>query len=147
MISSKYSPLYGIFLFFFVLGGCHSLKESPNSKDSKQSQGSSISSSSPGNLGQIQAALTLPDEHECDLFIALDANDHPLFEVDIEHARVRNHQYSFLHHLPLGDYHLIGELHCVDPSQSPVVHRSLASEFTVRADEVVEASFRFFYSC
>ena len=70
------------------LGGCTS---SEVSKTSHLDQ-SNRKESTPPLLGQVQAALTLPDGHDCFLFSALDSDDLPLFEVDIEFAQIRNHQ-------------------------------------------------------
>ena len=135
----RYILFFGSFFSFFLVVGCDSSKESDSLEET-----SILSKKSPSNLGQVQAALTLPAGNECFLFSALDENNIPLFEIDIEQARVRNYQYSFLYHLPLGHYHLIGELQCVDQNQNPITHQSLASDFTVVDYETTTADFRFF---
>lgn len=98
-------------------------------------------SSSRPQLAQIQGALRLPQGQECFLFQAVDAeSDELYFEIEIEQARIRNHQYSFLHELEPGEHNLKGILLCEEDE-----YQSLNARFHLEADEIESVDFRFFF--
>ena len=104
------------------------------------------SSSSPLNLGTLQGELRLPPNQECFSFTAYQVGqEEPLFEIDVEQARVRDHRYSFLQTLPEGDYQVKGTLSCVSPDEGPVEHDSLYDDVSITAEEVSPVQFRFFF--
>ena len=92
-------------------------------------------------LGVIRGALTLPSDQECHRFVAesLDSEEE-VFSVNIEQARVRNHQYSFLHHLDPNAYETRGRLECEEET-----FYSLPARFVVNQDEETQVQYRFFF--
>jgi hypothetical protein len=97
------------------------------------------------NLGTVQGELRLPQDQECSLFTAFRVGEEePLFQVDVEQARVRNHQYSFLHTLPEGEYQVRGILSC-DTEEGPVEYESLHDDVVIEAGQTTQVQFRFFF--
>jgi hypothetical protein len=122
------------FLGIFLTLGC---SESTSSfSPSPQSHNTASST-----LTQIQAALRLPEGQECSVFRALHAESHDLvFEIEIDQARVRNHQYSFLYALESGEYDLKGQLECENDE-----YDSLNARFHLDEGQVERVDFRFFF--
>jgi hypothetical protein len=97
------------------------------------------------NLGTLQGELRLPQDQECFSFTAYQVGQEgPLFSVDVEQARVRNNQYSFLHSLPEGEYQVRGTLSCIS-EDGPVEYDSLYDDVVINSDQISEVQLRFFF--
>jgi hypothetical protein len=126
------TSILSLFCLFLSVQGCTSQTGTPSL---------SITPDSEFELGVIRGALTLTKDPICQRFVAesLDAGDE-VFAIDIEQAQVRNHQYSFLHHLDPDAYETRGRLECDQET-----FYSLPARFVVNQNEETQVQYRFFF--
>ena len=94
------------------------------------------------SLGSLEGHLILPDGAECNHFRVQKGED-TLFEISLEGVRLRNQEYTFLRHLPMGEYTMVGYLQC-EENGGVREYTSIPVEIEIQPNATWQADFKFF---